>query len=824
MSGPISGIRRPSRLLGLALGAALVASLIPLAGVAAIPATVSVSAVTGGSAISADTNAATGSNTATGLGGPVLTESALGAIASDGTISLTLPSGFQFATSSTTAAPGVTAGCGLTASAISYSGTPNVATVTITNAPSTTACTIQFSGLAVVPSSSTPGSGAIAVGGTTGAAYSPSSAGTIAEVPGAPHLSFTPGYSTSSLGGATMATSPTIHDQDQFTNPRSGDSIALAVSSGPSGGTVLCTSNSVTTNGSGDAAFQNCVLNKVGNYVLYASTATALGSTSAVSGSISVTAGPAAKLAFVTYPAATTTTALGTISVQAQDLGGNPVFSNSAVTLSINKNASTFMCSTSLTQTLNGSGAASWSSCQETVAATGYTLTATVTSGTSLAPTTTSFDVTSGAASKLAFYWNTAGITTVPVGSTGGTAFPVQPVIVLQDVNGNTVTSNSSVTVTLALTSNTTGATLACTSGLSRVVSAGVATFSGCSINKVGTYQLTATSSPYYTAATSGSFVVSAGPPVKLTLTSQPTSGVAAQAFATQPVVAITDAGGNVATTSSATITLSLTSYTAGGVLTCTSGLSRTTVSGVATFSGCSINAAGTNYVITATATNVYPVTTLAAVSGNAFTVTAPAAQITLSTSATVITWSQSVTLTGQFGLNGASKSVVLQTSTDQVNWTNTANLTANSAGTATFTWTPARNLYYRLVFAGAPDLSAANSNTVRVVVRQIALLRPILSGKVKTISSGTSITFTTTVRPARVELPKAKVTFTFVLKRGSKVVYSGKRDVYIDANGKASWTWKFGSAGDWYVRSIANPTTANANSVWSPLQHYVVP
>ena len=126
--------------------------------------------------------------------------------------------------------------------------------------------------------------------------------------------------------------------------------------------------------------------------------------------------------------------------------------------------------------------------------------------------------------------------------------------------------------------------------------------------------------------------------------------------------------------------------------------------------------------------------------------------------------------------------------------------------------------------FAGAPDLSAANSNTVRVVVRQIALLRPTLSGRTRTIASGTNITFTTTVRPARPELPKAKVTFTFTLYRGGHAVYSGRREVYIDSAGLAKWTWKFGSSGLWYVRAIANPTTTNANSVWSQIEKYYVP
>jgi hypothetical protein len=149
--------------------------------------------------------------------------------------------------------------------------------------------------------------------------------------------------------------------------------------------------------------------------------------------------------------------------------------------------------------------------------------------------------------------------------------------------------------------------------------------------------------------------------------------------------------------------------------------------------------------------------------------------------------------------------------------------LTADSSGQASFTWTPVTNLWYRAVFAGTPDLSAGTSNQFRVVVRQIALLRPTNSGKVKAIASGTEVTFTTTVRPARPELVRAKVTFTFTLYQHGRLIYSGKRDVYIDSAGLARWTWKFGTWGDWYVRAVANPTPANANSYWSPIERYYV-
>ena len=49
------------------------------------------------------------------------------------------------------------------------------------------------------------------------------------------------------------------------------------------------------------------------------------------------------------------------------------------------------------------------------------------------------------------------------------------------------------------------------------------------------------------------------------------------------------------------------------------------------------------------------------------------------------------------------------------------------------------------------------------------------------------------------------------------------KRDVFIDGAGLARTTFKFSSSGQWYVRSQANPTPYNANSVLTPVERYSV-
>jgi hypothetical protein len=208
-----------------------------------------------------------------------------------------------------------------------------------------------------------------------------------------------------------------------------------------------------------------------------------------------------------------------------------------------------------------------------------------------------------------------------------------------------------------------------------------------------------------------------------------------------------------------------------------------------------------------------------------------PSASITLTTSAPtppgahdpVILWGQGFTLTVQFAANGANRSVQLQGTRDLVTWTPIVTLTTDANGRASTFYTPVTNLYYRAVFAGVPELSAANSNQVRTVVRQLAVLRPTNNGSIRTISRGSSITFTTTVRPARPELAPARVSF-FLYKRVSGVwTRVSTRNVFIDSAGRARTTFTFNSAGEYYVRSQANPTTYNANSVLTPLERYNV-
>jgi hypothetical protein len=280
--------------------------------------------------------------------------------------------------------------------------------------------------------------------------------------------------------------------------------------------------------------------------------------------------------------------------------------------------------------------------------------------------------------------------------------------------------------------------------------------------------------------------------------------------FATGDVTISGTAGG----TKVATVTGSGTTYTVAVTGMTTAGTVIATIP-----AGVAVNA-GNQQNIASTSTD------------NTVTWSGAAATITLSTSAPtppgaknpVILWGQGFTLTVQFAMpNGNNRTFQLQGTRDLVTWTTITTLTTDANGRATLFYTPVTNLYYRAVFAGTTDLAAGNSNQVRTVVRQLALLRPTNSGSTKTINRNSSVTFTTTVRPARPELAPARVSFYLFKFTSGQWRQVTKRDVVIDSAGLARTTFTFTSSGQYYVRSQANPTTYNANSVLTPVERYSV-
>ena len=256
-----------------------------------------------------------------------------------------------------------------------------------------------------------------------------------------------------------------------------------------------------------------------------------------------------------------------------------------------------------------GNGVTTWNDCVLNTPGT-YTLQASDSTDNVTSAPSTSFTVVAGTAVKLVIQQSPCQGTTAPppyaTTCTGGTAWPsqYQPIVHVEDALGDTVASdNTTVTLSIASGTGTSGATL---SNCTATAVAGVAQFQNCSINTIGTgYELTATDAGDNLTAPSAAslpFNIYVGPPTQLQFTTQPSaSNVTGGKFATQPVVTIEDAGGNVQTADTSTVTLSLAGGTSGATV---SGCTETTTAGVATFSGCSVNEAGTGYTLTATVTN----------------------------------------------------------------------------------------------------------------------------------------------------------------------------------------------------------------------------
>lgn len=120
-----------------------------------------------------------------------------------------------------------------------------------------------------------------------------------------------------------------------------------------------------------------------------------------------------------------------------------------------------------------------------------------------------------------------------------------------------------------------------------------------------GSYRYVVTASwQSWTASTSTTIAVAFGAAAQLVFSTQPDGGATGgSAFPTQPKLTVEDAGGNIVTTDSSTVTLKITTGTpaTGGPGTL-SGCTQTGESnGVISFSGCSIDAAGTGYELHAT-------------------------------------------------------------------------------------------------------------------------------------------------------------------------------------------------------------------------------
>ncbi|MCX5760114.1 MAG: hypothetical protein NTW72_01190, partial [Gemmatimonadetes bacterium] len=509
-------------------------------------------------------------------------------------------------------------------------------------------------------------------------------------------------------GGTSWSTQPTVAVQDAAGNTVTTSSAVISLTlTSANGGTLSCSSGVMAS--SGVATFGGCNVDKPGSYTLTAATGSL---TSATSNSVTITVGAATKLAFTAQPSGGASSAFWATQpvVSVQDAFGNTVTgSSAAITLALTTpGGATLTCGSNPLSA--SSGVATFTACRADQVGS-YTLTAS--SGALTAATSSSFAVTAGAATKLVF-------ATQPNSRAAGVV-STSLLVQVKDVNGNTVT-NSAATVTQALTTPN-GATLTCSTSVT--VSNGAAVLPGCSVDKAGTYTLTA-SADSLTSAVSSSFTISAGnSAAKLVFTTQPDGGLAGTTWPTRPAVTVQDAYGNTYTASGFYVALALTTP-GGATLRCTPQYNTILATGVGTFAGCKADKVGT-YTLTATSSG------LTSAISSSFTITAAAAaklafttQPAGAAASAAFTTQPEVTVQDASGnpvtSSGAPITLTLTTPGGAA-LTCTSNPQAASSGVATFAGCAVDKPGSYTLTAASTGLSQAESSTLVVAVGAAAKL-----------------------------------------------------------------------------------------------------
>ncbi len=548
----------------------------------------------------------------------------------------------------------------------------------------------------------------------------------------ATHLVMTTQPSSTAKGGTAFNTQPVVTAEDVFGNASTADAstVTLAITAG-TGTTGASLTGCVGSEASGVFTFSGCAIDKIGSgYTLTATDGLYVPTTSSA---ITVSVGSASQLTFTTEPVggvAESTNFTTQPKVTVQDAGGNTVTTDTgSVTLGIasysTANSGSNQGSLSCTNTTVSAvaGVATFANCKisGTAAAGTYMLSA---SRSGLSPdTSNNVSILAGTPTKLV-------ATTQPTTTVAGTKSTTG--VSVEDALGNVVTT-SAAPITLAIGTNPGGGTLSCTTNPINA-SSGVSTFS-CSINKTGAgYTLTATSTGL-TSVTTGTFNITPGPATQLVVTTQPPASSAAGTNFTTGV-SIEDALGNVATTSSASVSLALANNPGAGTLSCTTNPVNTS-GGVATFS-CSVNIVATGYTLTATS-GVLPSATT-----NAFNIT-PGAATQLQITSNPLNTTASSSATGAFTvtLEDAFGNLTTKTTATTVNLTSTSagkKFAATSGGASvTSVSLPANtqsvNAFYGDTVAGSPTITAAATGLTS-------------DTQIETITAGTGAKLVVTTQP----------------------------------------------------------------------------
>ena len=526
------------------------------------------------------------------------------------------------------------------------------------------------------------------------------------------HLAFGTLPAPTPVGATLSPVTVILEDSSNSPVTTATGNVYVVIGSGPAGAQLLGSHTATVVNGV--ATFSGLSIDTAGSYKLYATTSN-YGALNVTSGWITITT--TNHLAFTTQPVGGAAGAVWpNFQVAVEYPTTNAVVSTDnstvvSIAIATNPAGGTLSCTGGMSETVVN-GYATFTGCSINVASASY-YTLYATSSPVWTPITSGAFYIGGSANHLAF-------TTQPGGGAAGAVWAQQPVVAVENAS-NAVISDYTTVVYLSIATNPAGGTISCTGGLSEVAVNGYATFTGCSINLASAsyYTLYATSSPSWTAATSGGFYIG-GSSQQLAFVTQPGGGAAGAIWAQQPVVAVESASNAVVTTDNSTVVyLSIATNPAGGTLSCTGGTSEVAVGGYARFTGCSINLGSASYyTLGASSSPAWTAATSSAfyVGGSSSTtVTLPAASAIgasatsgFSTPTKIIKVGQSVTIrvTSSPSLAGTRLGVWIAIKGSNNVWgayKPHTSVTMDSTGTAYYTYTFGSKawLAFRLYYGG---------------------------------------------------------------------------------------------------------------------------
>jgi hypothetical protein len=435
-------------------------------------------------------------------------------------------------------------------------------------------------------------------------------------------FSVQPGPATA---GVAMSPAVVVAAQDALGNTATTYTANVTVAIGNNPGAGVLSGATTVAASAGVATFSNLSINRTGTG--YTLTATSGALTGATSAAFDVAPGAAAALFFTVQPTNATVNATISPAVQvtARDAFGNVATQFvSNVTMAIGTNPGGGTLSGGVNRAAIN-GVATFTNLSITAAGAGYTLTA---SSAPLTPAaSTPFNIDPPVAVTLFFTVN-------PGATQAGVAIAPAVQVAARDASGALVSSFVD-PVTVAITSGTgaAGAVLAGTTTQNAV--GGVASFPDLSIDKTGSYKLTATSGAL--TGFSAFFSITPGAAADIVYSVPPSNALAGTAITPQIQVTARDALGNVVTGYAGPVTLAITAGTGTGGAVLSNGGPVAPVNGVASFPTASIDLAGAGYTLDASGPGVATATSvtfdITAGAGNhlAFTVQ-PSTQVAGST------------------------------------------------------------------------------------------------------------------------------------------------------------------------------------------------